>query len=103
MGVDPPVRRQSQERGGQERHGQLDEERPTPGMRAHRSEKKLADARAVEPDHGEQGARLDHHFERVHLAADQPHHVRREDEVPGRGDGEELGEPLHGSENGRLE
>ena len=54
---------------------------------------------AVFPAHGEDRAELDHDVEDLALLVVQPEKVGDDDEVTGRGDRKELGEPLHHSKD----
>src|SRR5882672_6020964 len=103
MLLDLMVKREPQDRRRQERDEKLEEEPPAPGARPHEPGQHLQDARAIEPDHGQERPGLDHDLERVHHPADEAHGVRGQDQVPGRGDRQELGEPFDRAEDRRLE
>jgi hypothetical protein len=60
------------------------------------------ESRAVFPADGKDRAQLDHDVEDLALLVVQSEEVGDEDQVPGGGDGKELGEALHHSKDERV-
>ncbi len=102
MRGDRAVERKTYDRRGQERDHELEQERTSGGARADHTDRQAAEASAIEPEHGEERARLDDDLEIVHDAPHEPHRMGGEDEVARRGNREKLRESLHRTQYGGL-
>ena len=93
VGLDLRLEGEAHDRGGQEGHEEVHREALLHRI-AGEAREGLGEARAIFPAHREDRAQLDHDVEDLALLVVQAEPVGDDDQVPGRGDGQELGEAL---------
>ncbi|VXA88398.1 hypothetical protein AERO8C_70078 [Aeromonas veronii] len=102
VGLDPAVDGQADHDGGHHAEDDMHQRQGgvIPGRLLAKVDANQAKQAAPEDgDHGEDGAKLDHHFESGSLGPFKAQQMADDNHVAGGGDGEELGQPLDDAQN----
>ena len=103
QGLDIVDQEQPQHRRGDEGDRDVEREAPRAGFAREQTGRDRPEGAPVEHDHGQDRAQLDDHVEGRPLLGTVAEQLGGEDQVPGRGDRQELGQSLDDAEQDRSQ